>query len=107
MPESTRPPAGVAPSARLESIATFARPSSNRQYTFPGAPALAPAGLRGARSDDGSERSPAFANYDGRGNRQVDDRGGLDAAIATIEHRIDLVREARVDLVPGSQWQVG
>src|SRR5579872_6787948 len=95
MPESTRPPEAVALIARLESIDTFARPSSNRQYT----------GLARGYPKRG-KRPAALAHHRGRSDRQVDDRGGHDPAVSPIEHGIDLMLEASVDLAPRSQWQM-
>src|SRR5512146_3269882 len=106
MPESTRPPVAVALIARFESIDTFARPSSNRQYTFPGAPRLASGGL-GRLSEDAVEQPPPLPHHDGRGDGQVDDRGGHDATVAPVEHRVDLVLEALLDLAARGQRQTG
>ena len=60
--------------------------------------------LSGAVSQDGVERSTAFAHDHWRGDGEVDDCGGHDAAIAPVEHCIDLVLETRLDLAAGSQW---
>src|SRR5581483_11930213 len=49
-------------------------------------------------TEHGTERALAFPHDRGRGDRQIDYRRRIDAAITTVQHRIDLVLEPRLDL---------